>query len=66
MSLAVLWIVPSSMVKWVWKTSLRFRNRTKDRSQPVWQETEVVFGSWSRGVEGKRSAKGTGIFLNTE
>lgn len=61
-----LWIVPSSLVKWIWKTSLRFRARTKDKSQPVWEETEVVFGSWSRGAEGKRSAKGTGIFLNTE
>jgi len=66
MCLVMLGIVPSRLVKWTWRTSLRFRSRTKGKAQPVWQETCVVFGSWSRGVTDGRSAKGTGIFLNTE
>lgn len=65
-SLAVLWVVPARVVKETWKASLRFRRRTKHKTQPVWEETCVVFGSWSRGMEGRRSAKGTGILLNTE
>lgn len=66
LSLLVLAIVPSRLIRDAWKLSLRFRNRTKDRPQRVWRETCVVFRSWSRGAEGSRSAKGTGIFLNTE
>ena len=65
-SLIIISIIPSRLVKQLWKFSLRFRHRTKEKTEAIWLETRVVLGSWSQGGGEGRSAKGTGILLNTK
>ena len=64
-SLIMISIIPSRFVKKLWKLSLRFRSRTKKKIEATWLETCIAFGSWSQGRGEGRSAKETGIFLNT-
>jgi len=66
MFLIIISIIPSRLVKKLWKFSLRFRSRTKEKTEFTWLETCIAFGSWSQGGGEGRSAKGTGIFLKTK
>lgn len=66
MSIVIISIIPSSIVRHLWKYSLKVRSRTKEKAEETWFETCVAFGSWSKGGEDGRSAKGTGMFLNTK
>jgi len=63
LSLTIISIIPSRIVKQLWKLSLRFRPRTKDKIESNWLETRIALGSWSQGGEEGRSAKETGMFL---
>ncbi|MGZ5501491.1 MAG: glycosyltransferase family 2 protein [Nitrososphaeraceae archaeon] len=62
-SIIIISIIPSILVKQIWKISLRFRPRTKDKIESNWLETCIALGSWSQGAEEGRSAKETGMFL---
>lgn len=64
-SLIIISIIPSCLVKQLWKFSLRFRPRTKEKRESIWLETCIAFGSWSKGGQEGRSAKETGMFLET-
>lgn len=65
-AIIIISIIPSTLVKQVWKLSLRFRSRTKDKIESNWLETRIALGSWSQGGEEGRSAKETGMFLKTK
>jgi glycosyltransferase involved in cell wall biosynthesis len=62
-SFIMISITPAVLVKKMWKLSLRFRGRTKEKVEAIWHETCVALGSWSCGSGEGRTAKDTGIFL---
>lgn len=64
--LIIISIIPSRLVKELWKLSLKFRSRTREKAEATWSETCVVFGTWCQGGGEGRSAKGTGMFLDTK
>lgn len=66
LSLGMIMIIPSGLVERLWKLSLRYRGRTKEKVEATWLETCAAFGSWSQGGGEGRSAKETGMFLNTK
>lgn len=66
LSLIIISTVPSCILKRLWKFSLQFNPRTKDKVEYTWMQTCVAFNTWSQGSGKERTAKETGMFLNTK
>ena len=49
-SLVTLLIIPTRLVKQLWKFSLRLRARTKADADQIWLGTTIAFRSWCRGT----------------
>lgn len=56
-------ITSSRLVKQLWKFSLRFRFRTKEKREATWLGICTAFVSWRKGGGEKRTPKETGMFL---
>lgn len=65
-SFIIISIMPSRLVKELWKFSLRLRFRTKEKREATWLGICTAFVSWRQGGGEKRTAKETGMFLKTK
>ncbi len=56
-------IIPSRLIKQLWKFSLRLRFRSKEKREATWLGICTAFVSWRQGAGERRTAKETGMLI---